>query len=102
MELALTGDFVSAPRVYELGLVNRVCEGGKALETAMELAQKIAANGPLAIAASLRVVSSAQDWSSDEMYEKQNAIVQPVFTSEDAIEGATAFAQKRAPVWKGR
>ena len=102
MELALTGDFFSAERVYELGLVNRVCEAGEALEAAMALARSIAANGPLAVAASLKTVSSAQDWSSEEMMARQQEIVGPVFTSEDAIEGATAFAQKRAPVWKGK
>jgi enoyl-CoA hydratase len=102
MELALTGDFVTAQRVYELGLINRISEPGRALDGALELAQKIAANGPLAIAASLKTIAGAQDWSSDEMFAKQNEIVSPVFTSEDAIEGATAFAQKRAPVWKGK
>jgi enoyl-CoA hydratase len=102
MEMALTGDFYSAERVFDLGLINRVCEPGSAMDAAMELAAKIVANGPLAIAASLKTVSSAQDWNSDEMMDRQNEIVGPVFTSEDAIEGATAFAQKRAPVWKGR
>jgi enoyl-CoA hydratase len=102
MELALTGDFISAQRAYELGLINRVSDSGAALEGALELAAKIAANGPLAIAASLKVLSGAQDWRSDEMFARQREIVAPVFTSEDAIEGATAFAQKRAPVWKGK
>lgn len=102
MELALTGDFVDAARVYELGLINRVCEAGRALDGAMELAQKIAANGPLAVAASLKTIAGAQDWRSDEMFAKQAEIVNPVFTSEDAIEGATAFAEKRAPLWKGK
>lgn len=102
MELALTGEFISAARAYELGLINRVCDAGKALETAHELAQAIAANGPLAVAASLKAVSSAQDWNSDEMFAKQLEIVMPVMKSEDAIEGATAFAQKRAPNWKGK
>jgi enoyl-CoA hydratase len=102
MELALTGDFISAARAYELGLVNRCCESGEALAEARQLAAKIVANGPLAVAASLRIVASAQDWSSDEMFARQQEIVMPVLSSEDAIEGATAFAEKRAPNWKGR
>lgn len=102
MELALTGEFIDAQRAYELGLINRVCEGGEALDAALELAATIAANGPLAIAASLKTVAGAQDWNSDEMFAKQQEIVGPVFTSEDAIEGATAFAEKRAPNWKGK
>lgn len=102
MELALTGDFVSAGRAYELGLVNQVVPAGTALEAAKALAAKIAANGPLAVAASKQVVARAQDWDSEEMFARQQKIVMPVLTSEDAIEGATAFAQKRAPNWKGK
>lgn len=102
MELALTGEFISAARAYELGLINRVCDSGDALSVAQEMASKIAANGPLAVAASLQTVASAQDWSSAEMYEKQAALIMPVLRSEDAIEGATAFAEKRAPNWKGK
>jgi enoyl-CoA hydratase len=102
MELALTGDFVSAGRAYELGLVNQVVPAGTALEAAKALAAKIAANGPLAVAASKQVVARAQDWDSEEMFAKQQKIVMPVLTSEDAIEGATAFAKKRAPNWKGK
>ena len=102
MELALTGDFISAQRAYDLGLINRVVPSGGALDAARELAAKITANGPLAVAASKQVVAAALDWKSDEMFAKQNAIVMPVFTSEDAIEGATAFAEKRTPNWKGK
>ena len=101
-ELALTGDFISAQRAYDLGLINQVVPSGTALQAAKELAQRIAANGPLAVAASKQVVDQAQDWSSDDMFARQNVILQPIFTSEDAIEGATAFAEKRAPQWKGR
>jgi enoyl-CoA hydratase len=102
MELALTGDFISAQRAYELGLINRVVPSGTALAAAKELAAKICANGPLAVAASKQVITAAPDWSSSEMFANQNKIVMPVFTSEDAIEGATAFAEKRAPNWKGK
>jgi enoyl-CoA hydratase len=102
MELALTGEFISAQRAYELGLVNQVVSSGTALDAAKALAAKIAANGPLAVAVSKRVVAAAQDWSTSEMFKEQMKIIQPVFTSEDAIEGATAFAEKRAPVWKGK
>jgi enoyl-CoA hydratase/carnithine racemase len=101
-ELALTGDFISAQRAYDLGLINQVVASGGALEAAKAMAAKIAANGPMAIAASKAVVDRAQDWTTDIMYAEQDKIIQPVFTSEDAIEGATAFAEKRAPNWKGK
>jgi enoyl-CoA hydratase len=102
MELALTGDFISAQRALEMGLINQVVPAGTALDAAKALAAKIAANGPLAVAASKQVIVQQQDWSSDEMFRKQGEIVTPIFTSEDAIEGATAFAEKRAPNWKGK
>ncbi len=102
MELVLTGDPVEAPRAYELGLVNRLTPTGGALDAALELAGKIAANGPLAVAASKEVVRRAHGWSDEEAQTKQDEFVRPVMTSEDAIEGATAFAEKRPPVWKGR
>ncbi|HKK22417.1 MAG TPA: crotonase/enoyl-CoA hydratase family protein [Pseudohaliea sp.] len=102
MELALTGDFISAARAAEIGLVNSVVASGTALEAAKALAAKIAANGPLAVARSKQVIAAAQDWSTEDMFDRQNALLKDVLTSEDAIEGATAFAEKRAPVWKGK
>ena len=101
MELALLGDFISSQRAYELGLINRVVEAGSSLQVAVEMAQIIAMNGPLAVQASKRIINESQDWLTDEIFAKQSDITHPVFSSKDAIEGATAFAEKRVPVWKG-
>jgi enoyl-CoA hydratase len=102
MELALTGDPIDAERGYELGMINRLTDPGGALDAALELAATIAANGPLALAATKRVMVESADWSDAEFFARQGEIVGPVMTSEDAREGATAFAEKRSPVWKGR
>ncbi|HEY2654054.1 MAG TPA: crotonase/enoyl-CoA hydratase family protein [Solirubrobacteraceae bacterium] len=102
MELALTGDPIDAERGHELGLVNRLSEPGEALAAALELAETIAVNGPLALAATKRVMVESADWPDNEFFERQAEIVMPVMGSEDAREGATAFAERRAPVWKGR
>jgi enoyl-CoA hydratase len=102
MEMALTGDPISAERAAEVGLVNRVSEPGEAVAAARELAAAIAANGPLALMASKRILVEAPSWSEDEQWQRQGDIVGPVFGSADAREGATAFAEKRDPVWKGR
>ena len=102
MELALTGDPIEAERAHELGLVNRLAEPGEALSVALELAGTIAANGPLALAATKRIMVEAADWPDSEFFERQVPIYDQVFNSEDAREGATAFAERRAPVWKGR
>jgi enoyl-CoA hydratase len=102
MELALTGDPMLAERAHELGLVNRLAEPGQAVEQALELAAAIAANGPLALAATKRILVDSVDWPQTDFFERQRAISDPVFGSEDAQEGARAFAERRDPVWRGR
>ena len=102
MELVLTGDHYSAQRMYDCGLINEVVADGNALDAAKKLAARIAANGPLATAASKKIMTEYKTWPPDEIWQRQAEITQAVFTSEDAREGATAFAEKRAPVWKGK
>jgi enoyl-CoA hydratase len=102
MELALTGDTITAERAYELGLVNRVTEQGQAIDAALELAAAIARNGPLALDATKAILQQQFDWSEQEFWQRQGELSGPVFSSEDAREGATAFAEKRDPVWRGR
>jgi enoyl-CoA hydratase len=102
MELALTGELITAERAAELGLVNRLADSGKALDVALELADEVAANAPLALRASKRVLNDQWSWDDGTFWAKQGELVAPVFSSEDAIEGATAFAEKRDPDWKGR
>jgi enoyl-CoA hydratase len=102
LELLLTGDPLTAPRAAEIGLVNRLTAEGGALDGALELAAAIAGNGPLAVAATKAIARSSADWTFEQGWREQAALMAPVFGSEDAREGATAFAEKRAPVWKGR
>jgi enoyl-CoA hydratase len=75
---------------------------GGALDAALALARRITANGPLAVAATREIVLRATDWTLPEGLVEQEKIYRPVFASEDAREGARAFAEKRPPVWTGR
>ena len=102
LELLLTGEHIEGERAAQLGLVNRLTEEGQTLDAALELAGTVAGNGPLAVQVTREIARSARDWSSDEAWAKQDELVMPVFGSEDAQEGAAAFAEKRKPVWKGR
>jgi len=102
MELALTGDFLPAERGHALGLVNRLTDDGAALDGARQLAGSIAANGPLAVRATKRVIVESPAWPAGKRAELQQEILGPLFISQDAQEGARAFAEKRAPQWRGR
>jgi enoyl-CoA hydratase len=102
MQYALTGDFLPAPRGYELGMVNELTEKGGALEGALALARSISTNGPLAVRVSKQILAESGDWPADAVWDHNRAHCATVFASADAREGATAFAQKRAPRWGGR
>jgi enoyl-CoA hydratase len=102
MELALTGDPISAERLRDFGVVNRVVAPGKAVAEAEILARRIMENGPLAVAATKRILVEQQDWTRETMWEKQDPLFRAVAESEDAKEGAAAFRERRAPQWKGR
>ena len=101
MEIALTGDRVPAARLHQAGLINRLVADGEALAAARELATRIAANAPLALAATKRVIVESRGWPMAHAFAKQAEILAPVFGSKDAIEGAAAFTEKRTPHWRG-
>jgi enoyl-CoA hydratase/carnithine racemase len=100
LELAMTGDPIDAERALGLGLVNRVVPRAEVLDTALALAERIGQNSPIAVRMSRRVVREAAELDEAAGWKLTNELATEVFSSGDAIEGATAFAEKRAPVWK--
>jgi enoyl-CoA hydratase len=100
LEMALTGDSIDAARAYEIGLINRVVPGDQVVATALDYAQRIAANGPLGLAASKELIRLAAV-DTDAATERSRAWQQRVFSSDDAREGAIAFVEKRTPIWQG-
>jgi enoyl-CoA hydratase len=100
LELTLTGDSIDADRAYELGLVNQVVPAGRVLEAGIAMAERIARNGPLALAATKELVRLA-NVDASKAVARQAELAPTVFGSEDAQEGATAFIEKRDPVWRG-
>lgn len=102
LELTLTGDTMDAERAFALGLVNRVVPQDQVLDEAVTLAERITANGPLAVQATKQLVRAASAQPPAEVWALQEQLQPVVFGSEDAKEGATAFIEKRDPVWRGR
>ena len=101
MEMALTADPILSEEAAELGLVSRLTEPGEAVAGAMELAERIAKNAPLATAASKQLINAAVDRTADEFWEVQGPLVGSVFSSNDAKEGPASFAEKREANWTG-
>jgi enoyl-CoA hydratase/carnithine racemase len=102
LELAMTGDPIDAERAYALGLVNKVVPGDAVLAEAVALAERIAANAPLAVRYSKQVMKRAAEVPESEGWAINSDAVRVVFSSADAMEGPAAFAEKRAPNWQGK
>src|SRR6266508_1037558 len=100
-EVAITGEPIDARRAHALGLVNRVVPKEKVVDEALALAALIAENAPVAVRGSLRMVREAGDLSEAEGWRLNNELMAEVGSTQDAIEGATAFAEKRSPKWTG-
>jgi enoyl-CoA hydratase len=101
MEMAITGDPISAEEAAELGLVARLADRGDAMDAALRLAERVAKNAPLAVAASKGLVKATQGLTEDEFWTVQEPLQASIFTSNDAKEGPRAFAEKRPPQWSG-
>jgi enoyl-CoA hydratase len=101
-DLLLTGRHILAPEAKELGLIGHVVPDGQALAKAHELADLVAANGPLAVQAVLRTMRDSEGRHEDDCWADDARVGTAVFSTQDAKEGPRAFAEKRKPVWKGR
>lgn len=102
MEILLTGELIDAQRAFELGFVNRVVPPEKLLDTANELAQKIASNGPVAVREIRRSVRACSGLPELEALDREREIGAPVFATRDAREGPRAFLERRTPRFEGR
>ncbi len=102
MEMALTGEPISADRAYHFGLVNKIADEGQALEIAKELAQSICVNAPLAVRESRKIVLETFSANSEELWKLSGLGMAKMVSTQDFMEGPLAFIEKRAPVWKGK
>ena len=101
MEMAITGDPITAEEAADHGLVSRLTEPGEALSAALVLAERIARNAPLAVAASKQLIRASQGATEEELWKIQRPHMATVWKSDDAKEGPRAFAEKRPPEWTG-
>jgi enoyl-CoA hydratase len=97
--MILTGNVLGAPELHRFGMVNRLVQPGQARDAAVELAQQITADGPLAVRDSKRIITESPGWTPSEKFERTRQIAMPVLQSNDAREGAAAFADRRTPAW---
>ena len=102
MRLLLTGELIGAEEALRIGLVGTVVPDGTALAAAREIAKTIAANGPLSTQAIKRSVRAAEGLSEEAALASELSIGAPIYATEDALEGTTAFLERRAPVYRGR
>ncbi|MES2492415.1 MAG: crotonase/enoyl-CoA hydratase family protein [Pseudomonadota bacterium] len=102
LEYALTAERFGAPVAHQWGMVNRLTLPGGALDGALRLAGQIAANAPLSVAMSKRIIAESADWPMEGIFDRQRPLAEAVIGSHDALEGATAFAERRAPLWRGQ
>ncbi len=102
LEYALTAESFGAPVAHQWGMVNRLTPPGGALDGALRLAGQIAANAPLSVAMSKRIIAESADWPMEGIFDRQRPLAEAVIGSHDALEGATAFAERRAPLWRGQ
>ena len=101
MEMALTGPPITSDEAKSYGLVSRVTENGGTIDAALELAELIAENAPLAVAASKALIQAQQGITEEAFWAQQKPHMKKVFTSNDAMEGPASFAEKRSPNWSG-
>jgi len=99
MELALTARPRLAKDFHQLGLVNRICSPGTALDEAVTLARIVLRNGPIATEATVQIMRRAFDLSEEEAWAFQEPITERILASSDRVEGLSAFAEKREPAW---
>ena len=100
MELAMTGEPIGVDRAYQLGLVNRVVPRERVVDEAIVLAERIGENSPISVRTSKQLLREALELNEEHAWARNFELNADVWRSGDTVEGATAFAEKRKPVWK--